>query len=340
MLLSLLRTQVLSCAIAFLLAIGQAAAASDLTVVGYNVESGGAQASIVAERIAAIDGCDLWGFSEVQNAAWAKAFEEAAAVGEGDGADFDCVLGSTGSADRLAIVYDRIRFELVDHFELEDINVGGRVRAPLVAHFRDGLSGQEFLFMVNHLYRSRAPLRHVQARLLNRWAQRQTLPVIAVGDFNFDWSVTNGDADHDAGYDALIEENVFVWIRPPEPLVRSHCSTTYNSVLDFVFVAGAAQGWNGISEIVVVEGDCPDDGTTSDHRPVRAFFDVPSISTRPSNTTRSPNTPQPSATTQPLTSTKPTTAKANARQALLDRIQRLEAELAELRRLVEQLPEQ
>ncbi len=333
MLLSISRKQLLSCAIVWVGFVGQASFATELTVVGYNVESGGAQAAIIAERVEAIDGCDLWGFSEVQNESWARAFEEAAAVGEGNGADFDYVLGSTGAADRLAIVYDRIRFELMAHFELKEINVGGRVRAPLVAHFRDGLSGQEFFFMVNHLYRSRAPKRHVQARLLNRWAQRQTMPVIAVGDYNFDWSVPNGDANHDAGYDEMVRGEVFVWIRPQAPLIRSHCSTRYDSVLDFVFVAGGAKGWNGVSEIVVVDGDCPDDGTTSDHRPVRAVFDVPSSSTRPSNST------QPSANSQPLASTQPTTGTEDVRQALLERIQRLEAELAELRRLVEELPE-
>ncbi|MFH1416850.1 MAG: endonuclease/exonuclease/phosphatase family protein [Planctomycetota bacterium] len=328
MLQSIWKRRFLSCAIASVFAIGQASFATELTVVGYNVESGGAQAAVVAERIAAIDGCDLWGFSEVQNESWARTFEEAAAVGEGDNADFDYLLGSTGGADKLAIVYDRNRFELIEQFEVNEINVGGRVRAPLVARLRDGHSGQEFFFMVNHLYRSKASQRRLQATLLNRWAQSQALPIIAVGDYNFDWSVPNGDADHDEGFDELVGGDVFAWIRPPEPLVRSQCSTQYNSVLDFVFVAGAAQAWNGVSEIVVAEGDCPDDNTTSDHRPVRATFDIPL-----------PSTTQPSNSTRPSSSSQPTTSSADVRQALLDRIQRLEAELAELRRLVEQLPD-
>jgi len=74
-----------------------------------------------------------------------------------------------------------------------DINVGGNVRAPLVAQLRLKPAGPEFLFMVNHLYRSNTEWRHEQARLLNAWARSQTLPVIAVGDYNFDWDVSNGD---------------------------------------------------------------------------------------------------------------------------------------------------
>jgi hypothetical protein len=35
--------------------------------------------------------------------------------------------------------------------------------------------------------------------MLNGWARIQTLPVIAVGDYNFDWSVTNGEAGHERG---------------------------------------------------------------------------------------------------------------------------------------------
>jgi hypothetical protein len=40
---------------------------------------------------------------------------------------------------------------------------------------------------------------HEQARLLNAWARQQTLPAIAVGAFNIDWAVINGDTVHDFG---------------------------------------------------------------------------------------------------------------------------------------------
>ncbi|MCB0186373.1 MAG: lamin tail domain-containing protein [Caldilineaceae bacterium] len=126
--------------------------------------------------------------------------------------------------------------------------------------------------MVNHLYRSRDDERHQQATLLNDWAARQTLPVIAVGDYNFDWDLLSGR--HDAGYDRMTAGDRFVWARPAT-LVTTQCSgwpCEFNSVLDFVFTAGAAQIWRAEAEIVVVPGDFPDDDTTSDHRPVLARF--------------------------------------------------------------------
>jgi endonuclease/exonuclease/phosphatase family metal-dependent hydrolase len=185
--------------------------AEELLVVGYNVESGGADPVDVSQRIEAFEGCDLWGLSEVQSQSWADAFEVAAEFGEN--ADFEHILSTTGGGDRLLIIYNSERFELIDFEQLHAINIGGNVRAPLVAKLAIRSTGQHFWFMVNHLYRSRADRRHEQATLLNAWAANQSLPVIATGDYNFDWSVTNGDADHDEGYDNLTAGGVFDWLR-------------------------------------------------------------------------------------------------------------------------------
>ena len=59
-------------------------AAEEITVIGWNAESGDANPIVVAARIAEIDDCDLWGMCEVQNAAWASAFEQAAEIDEKD----------------------------------------------------------------------------------------------------------------------------------------------------------------------------------------------------------------------------------------------------------------
>ncbi len=130
--------------------------------------------------------------------------------------------------------------------------------------------------MVNHVYRSRNHFRHQQAKLLNQWARHQTLPVIAVGDYNFDWQVGNGNAGvdriHDRGFDLMTADGVFSWVRPGS-LVRTQDSS-FNSVLDFVFVAGNTWTWESESEIIVRPGDFPDDNLKSDHRPVRADFTI------------------------------------------------------------------
>lgn len=249
--------------------------AESITVVGFNVESGDADPAVIAEQVTEIDGVDIWGFSEVQNQAWLEEFSMAA--GADEGARFAAVLGTTGGGDRLGIVYDADRLELLDHFELDEINIGGRVRAPLVAKFRLKMGGSPFLFMVNHLYRGSEEGRHQQARLLNEWAEEQSLPVIATGDYNFDWSVEDGEDDHDAGYENMVKDGVFVWIRP-ESIIPTNCSH-HRSVLDFVFVTHDAKDWSGSSQILFPAEDyCPDDDTTSDHRPVQASFVIAAMS--------------------------------------------------------------
>jgi hypothetical protein len=112
---------------------------------------------------------------------------------------------------------------------------------------------------------------------------------------------------HDRGYDLLTTEGVFLWIRPPQ-LIRTQCS--FNSVLDFVFVAGDARRWRASSEILGAhESYCPSDQMQSDHRPVFGLFEL-------------------SGDGQP-----------SPRQLLLVRIQRMEEELSALKGLVEQIPE-
>lgn len=248
---------------------------SELTVVGFNLESGDAAPAYLArEYLAPLSGVDLWGLSEVQNEGWLPVLELGAE--EGEGVDYDVVLGTTGGGDRLAILYNTALLTLVDVQELEALSFEGRVRAPLVAQFQIQGSGQQVLFMVNHLYRSDAEKRHQQARWLNQWGRAQSLPVIAVGDYNFDYDVEDGDSgDRDLGFDLMTAEGIFTWVRP-QPLTTTYCSDRYNSILDFVFVGGGAAQWP-VTEAAVPYSDtpyCPDTDLQSDHFPVLARFDL------------------------------------------------------------------
>jgi endonuclease/exonuclease/phosphatase family metal-dependent hydrolase len=271
-----------------------------LRVIAWNVESGGARMETIAARLAELGPHHLWGLSEVQNPAHAAAY--LAAVGPRHAS----VVGTTGGADRLVILYDSTRLDLLNSVELREMNPTGRARSPLVGHLRDRADGGEFLFMVNHLYRTNDGARHEQARQLGEWGAAQTLPVVSVGDFNFDWSVGDGDLHRDAGYDLMTSGDAFRWLRPAT-LVRTQC--TFPSVLDFVFLSAAARWWEGESEIVARAEDCPDTEETSDHRPVRAWLvrsDVP--------------------------------PPAPTRDELLQRIEAVEALLDELRAAVRRLP--
>jgi|GEM_PF-354358 len=261
-------------------------------VMSYNLESGEANIGVLAAEMAEFKNVDLFGFSEVANQEWADELERSAEAATGD--QFGQILGTTGGSDRLLILYreDLVTYE--DDFELHRINprVNGRrrVRSALVGRFLLRATNEEFLFMVNHLYRGRADKRHEQSDLLNDWAANQGVPVIAVGDFNYDWEVNGGDADHDKGYDNLTRNDVFKWVRP-DTLIKTQTSPRFDSVLDFVFASGEAQGYAIDSTIVVRSGDEPDNPEISDHRPVLARFDFPSVAPAQRVTTLSTRRP-------------------------------------------------
>lgn len=241
--------------------------AAELRVIGFNVEAGwkpDADLETIVRQVEALPPTDLWGFSEVTARGWPERLKEAA------GPRFDMVLGST-SEDRLLAVFDSDKLTLLKSFELKHLQFGRRARPPLVLHLRFNATGIEFLFMVNHLHRRAKDKRSQQARGLNIWASGQTLPIIAVGDYNFDWNIPPNPAYRDRGYDLMTADDVFAWVRP-DVLIKTHCGKMYNSVLDFVFVANAAKNWPRESRIL---DGCPDTPSTSDHRPVELTIEIP-----------------------------------------------------------------
>ncbi len=248
-----------------------------IVVIGWNAESGDSNPDTVGAKIAEIDGCDIWGMCEIQNTNWADQFEISAE--DGEGANFSHVLGTTGGGDRMEVIFNSDRFALVESYELHRINLGGSVRAPLVAHFRIINTGTEFLFMVNHLYRSKAERRAEQASLLNLWASGQTLPIIAVGDYNFDWDVDQGEIVHDRGYDNMVYQGRFTWVRPGN-LKKTQANPDFDGVLDFIFIGGDSWTWKSRAEILQRDSNdnnddvISDNNQTSDHRPVRATVTI------------------------------------------------------------------
>ncbi len=88
------------------------------------------------------------------------------------------------------------------------------------------------------------------------------------------------DDEGHAAFQVFLEDDLFHWVRPA-PLVDSNWADVDaslpldertdqfpGSILDFVFVTGAAKGWSPVSRVVVRDGDFPDTADTSDHRPV------------------------------------------------------------------------
>jgi len=205
-------------------------------------------------------------------------YRKAASRGEGVGnhdASFRYIPGTTGHANlRLAIIYDARRFEEEANFELEDIEEGHR--APLVARFKIKNSDPpvRFLFMVNHLARTSSEKRRKQAKKLQLWAkENDSLPIIAVGDYNYDFSVD--ELSGNPAFDLMLKDDVFSWVRPAE-LYKTQLNPKYNGVLDFVFTAHLPDDWRASSRILTHGFPVEDTDQTSDHRPVQARFFIPS----------------------------------------------------------------
>ncbi len=174
-----------------------------VTLVSWNVESGGADPQTIADKMRALAGVDLWGLVEVNTQQDQPTFEQAA------GYTFASVISQSGGGDRLLAIYDDARFDLRCYDEVETINTTGNARAALALQLADANTSEEFIFVINHLYRGNDAERHRQATLLNNWAAEQALPVIAVGDYHFDWSVDDGCKAHDLRVRPLNQERCF-----------------------------------------------------------------------------------------------------------------------------------
>ena len=151
-----------------------------------------------------------------------------------------------------------------------------RARSPLAVKLGDSATSTSFWLIANRLARGEADLRAEQARVLRKWAADSREPVIAAGDFNFDFDFATQKGN--AGYDATVDGNVWAWLKP-DPLIDSNWADDRritdrrvdrypDSILDFVFVANGAKGWHGKSKVVVRPCDFPDSDKTIDHRPL------------------------------------------------------------------------
>jgi endonuclease/exonuclease/phosphatase family metal-dependent hydrolase len=187
------------------------------------------------------------------------------------------VNSKTGGSDRLQVIFNGSRFELLqqrelDHYGEYELN-NGTHRSPLFVRLRDRNSDTEFIVMTNHLARGNADLRTKQAVGMREWARDQNVAIINIGDFNMDY-----DFPSEKGNDAFVEmlrDGVWQWARPTEFIDTNWFdpdgdgNDNYpDSMLDFAFVAGPAKDWSPVCKVIIRESDFPDDGTTSDHRPI------------------------------------------------------------------------
>lgn len=239
--------------------------AEPLTVVGFNVESGDASDLVIGLQLSQSRGIDIWALGDVWPAGgWVEQMRDAAQ--EAEGREYGVLVGETGGADRLMLLYRNDRLVLLDHEELLTARASKREAAPLVARMQ--LAGEtEFLLVLVRLSDSDRRRRE-QTGALADWASRQRLPVVAAGTFSF--GLAEGD-DPDTDMRQFLEASGWRWLRPE--VDRETSCGGGGRVDDFILIGGAATGWNGRSEVMFPQNNyCPDDGRTSSHRPVQARF--------------------------------------------------------------------
>ena len=250
----------------------QIAAAQSLSVLTWNVESDGADPAVIAKQLQDLKGHQVYALTEVERGAFEE-FRSAL------GSEFKSIHGTHKENDHLQLVYDSSKLELSGWTEVEESN-GIRfnredraLRCPLLAKFKNKSNGETFQVVVNHLARGNAKFRQQQAAGLREWARGQTIPTISIGDFNFDYEFKTRQGNR--AFTEFMRDDVWQWVKPKEWIDtnwydrdRDGKDDYPGSMLDFAFVAGPAKGWKWECEVLVREGDFPDDEKTSDHRPV------------------------------------------------------------------------
>lgn len=244
--------------------------ATSISVLAWNLESGGNDPNVIATQLSALSGYDIYCLSEVHANNFGK-YTNALPAG------FVSVNSTLGGGDRLQVIFNTNRFELLQQKELHEYGEyklnNGHHRSPLFVRLKDRASGTEFIVMTNHLARRNAELRKQQAIGMREWARDQKVAMINIGDFNLDYDFHTRRGN--SAFPEMLRDNVWSWVKP-EKFIDTNWSDSDgdgkdnypDSMLDFAFVAGPARDWNPVCRAIVRDGDFPDDRTTSDHRPI------------------------------------------------------------------------
>lgn len=248
-----------------------------ISILAWNVESGGNDPEVIAGQLSELTGYDIYCLSEVRSGSFGR-------YADAFGTQFKSVNGETGRGDRLQVMFNSERFELLQQKELHyhgdfELN-NGTHRSPLFVRLRERVSGTEFIVMTNHFARRNADLRTQQASGLREWARDQNVAVINIGDFNLDYDFRSGEGN--SAFPEMLRDNIWSWVQPVQLIDTNWAdsdgdgSDNYpDSMLDFAFVAGPAKGWNPVCRVIVRDGDFPDDESTSDHRPIELVLELP-----------------------------------------------------------------
>lgn len=243
---------------------------SQYKIMAWNVElDGGAKPDVIAGQMQEFKDYDIIALMETRPETFEvikKSTKHKAAISR------------SGNNIRLALLWNDERFSIEKFEELDDLNDENmRHRSPWAMLVKERATDQAFYLVTVHLARGREQLRQRQARGIRDWTREKTLPVIAIGDFNFDYVFADNKGNK--AFDQFLEDGIMKWVRPEEFIdtnwydPESDGIDNYpGSMLDFAFVAGPAKDWSPKCRVIVRDGDFPDDKSTSDHRPIELLL--------------------------------------------------------------------
>lgn len=243
---------------------------SQYRILAWNVElDGGADVHVISKQLKEFEDYDLIALMETTPEAFSVIKKST---------KFKGAIAQSGRQIRLALLWNDEKFSIEEFEELDNLNDKKmNHRSPWVMKVKETATGEAFYMITVHLARNRAELRQRQAEGIRDWARSQSLPIVAIGDFNFDYVFA--DEKGNKAFELFQEDDVMQWVRPEKWIdtnwydPESDGADDYpGSMLDFAFVAGSAKDWSPRCRVIVREGDFPDDKQTSDHRPIELLL--------------------------------------------------------------------
>jgi len=237
----------------------------------WNLEYGDAEPATLANQIRKFDlgRYDIWGFSEVANGNVLR--KMANALSEDSSGSYKTIIGDTESSDKLGIAYNKNIYSPMSESEIDEMDADNPFhRNTLIGEFRHNETGWRMIFAVNHFARGDRSLRKKRVGLMNKWAAkkwRHGIPIIAVGDYNFDWDIRLKRGNR--SFDLFMSFGIFDWIMPYK-LIKTNLRKQYNSILDFIFLADPGDDLIEGKSSVLLESLTIDNRKNSEHRPVVA----------------------------------------------------------------------
>lgn len=186
---------------------------------------------------------------------------------------FGFIHGMTKKNDSSVVFYDKKRFNLVESSEVAAVaSVNESQHAPFCVRLNEYLGAQDLAVVMNTIASGDMDFQENQAAALREWARGQSMPLIALGqcDFDYERQAQRGNAC----FHAFIRDGVWEWVKPVElSVAKGHGKKKgiegyFDIGQEFSFVGGAARDWSAEFRPAVRWRDFSGDKKTGEHRPV------------------------------------------------------------------------